>query len=313
MKKNRIAILIPYFGKWPPWIELYLYSCRKNKSIDWYFFTDCGDLSVDNDNVYFIETTFVAYCDAASEKLQINFQPKNPYKLCGLRPFYAFLHTDILEEYEFWGYGDIDIIWGNIASFYTDKVLDKYDVLSTHGDRLSGHLAIIRNTPKYSNLCFKIDNWKDKLHDQKAIPLDEQEFSWLIYPQSKFITLVYSKIIYKIFNWSNSWVLYNYLLQIFNALTFSRLRRIYFKEQHTTPILSHDGLTCKHDADTWYYKDGEMTNNKTSEKYIYMHFMILKKNAIRPDHYWNENYYLLNDNYDFSKGVKISKVGFEIL
>ena len=138
-------------------------------------------------------------------------------------------------------------------------------------------------------------------------------FSRLIYPESKYVVKVYTKFIRKIFNWRDSWVIYNYFLPIINVLTFSRLRRIYFKEQHTTPILSHDGLSCKHDADVWYYKNGNITNNKTSKEYIYVHFMILKKNGIRSDYYWNDNYYLLDKDNDFSKGVKISKKGFEKL
>lgn len=313
MKKNRIAILIPYFGKWPPWINLYLYSCHQNRNIDWYFFTDCEVTEVAYDNVFFRKMDFAGYCRQAGEKLKFEFKPLNPYKLCGLRPFYGFIHADILEGYEFWGYGDIDVVWGNISLFYTDKMLDKYDVFSTHGDRLSGHLAIIRNNKYYTQLCFKIKDWKEKLSDPRPLPLDEKEFSWLIYPESWYIQKFYSKVMYKIFNWRDAWVLYNRILPVLNSLFFTRYRSIYYREQYTTPILSHDGLTCKHDADTWYYKDAVITNNKTNQEYIYMHFMILKKNVIRPDHYWNENYYFLDQEYDFSKGVKISKIGFEKL
>ena len=311
MIKNRIAVLMPYFGKWPPWIDLYFYSCKKNSNIDWYFITDC-EIPVEKvNNLYFVNKSFQQYNEEVSERLNFKFNPSSPYKLCGLRPFYAILHADIIQGYEFWGYGDVDIIWGNISSFYTENMLDKFDVFSTHADRLSGHFTLIRNNTYYNNLCYKIKNWKDKLISSDAIALDERDFSWLIYPETRFVKLIYSKIIYKIFNWRDAWVFYNYLLPVFNIISFSRLRKIYFKEQHTTPILSHDGLTCKHDADTWYYKEGKITNNKTTNEYIYLHFMILKKNGIRTDHYWNDKYYLLEKDYDFSKGVQISKTGFE--
>jgi hypothetical protein len=307
----KIAVIIPYFGKWPPWIDLYFYSCEQNSTIDWYFITDCEIPFKRFSNLYFISKSFQQYNNEVSQKLNFTFTPTNPYKLCGLRPFYAVVHADIIKDYEFWGYGDVDVIWGNIGSFYTESKFNRYDVFSTHGDRLSGHLTIVRNNNYYNTKCYKIKNWKEKLTNSDAIALDEHDFSWLLYPESRWIKMFYSKIIYKIFNWRDAWVLYNYLLPLLNLLTFSRLRRIYFKEQHTTPILSHDGLTCKHDADTWYYKDGKITNNKTSKEYIYIHFMILKKNGIRTDYYWNDNYYLLDKDYDFSKGVKISKKGFE--
>ena len=38
---KKICILIPYFGKFPKWFDLYLYSCSHVKSIDFYYFTDC--------------------------------------------------------------------------------------------------------------------------------------------------------------------------------------------------------------------------------------------------------------------------------
>lgn len=37
----KYAIIIPYFGKWPVWFDLYLKSARENECIDFYFFTDC--------------------------------------------------------------------------------------------------------------------------------------------------------------------------------------------------------------------------------------------------------------------------------
>ena len=66
-------------------------------------------------------------------------------------------------------------------------------------------------------------------------------------------------------------------MPIINIFFLLKTKRLYFKEQHTTPILSDDGLTCKHDADTWYYKDGKITNCNNDIEYIYLHFMILKK------------------------------------
>ena len=171
----------------------------------------------------------------------------------------------------------MDVVWGDIKSFYTAKMLDKYDVFSTHADRLSGHLAILRNNKKYTELCFKISNWQEKLCDDKYIALDEIDFSRLIYPELKYIVKVYLKIIRKFFNWRNAWVIYYNLMPIINIFFLLKTKRLYFKEQHTTPILSDDGLTCKHDADTWYYKDGKITNCNNDIEYIYLHFMILKK------------------------------------
>jgi hypothetical protein len=190
-KTHKIALIMPYFGKYPEWIDLYFYSCEQNKTIDFYFFTDCEVPENHADNLIFQKISFADYCKMVSEKLQIDFSPESPYKLCDLKPFYGFLYKDLLENYDFWGFGDVDVIWGNIKKFYTEDMLKQYNIFSTHADRLSGHLAIIRNNQKYRELCFKIKNWKIKLTAQNNFALDENDFSSLIFPESKFIKKFY--------------------------------------------------------------------------------------------------------------------------
>jgi hypothetical protein len=306
---NRIAIIIPYFGKWPEWIDLYLYSCSMNPEIDWHLFTDC-EPKQQSSNIIFHPTTFDDYCKGVSESLNIHFHPQNAYKLCDLKPFYGFIHADILARYEFWGYGDIDTIWGNIRAFYTDGLLRKYDVFSTHADRLSGHLAILRNNKQLIESCFKIKDWQTKLENKSNFALDENDFSNLLYPVSKYIRKFYGKVVCCIFNWRDAWVIYYNMMPVLNWLFRIRQRRLYFIEQHTTPILSDDGRTCKHDADTWYYKNGVISNNKTKQKYMYLHFMIYKKNVFRKEYFWKENFYKIRNEYSNSE-VLINKQGIQ--
>lgn len=46
MLRYKIAIIIPYFGKFPEWIDLFLYSCSRNAKlsegieVNWLIFTD---------------------------------------------------------------------------------------------------------------------------------------------------------------------------------------------------------------------------------------------------------------------------------
>lgn len=313
MNNTRIAIIVPYFGRWPEWIDLYLFSCARNSFIDWHFFTDC-EPKQQKKNVFFTYLSFEDYCKQVSEKLKIEFKPTSAYKLCDLKVFYGYIHSDILKKYEFWGFGDVDVIWGDIKSFYTNQMLDRYDVFSTHADRLSGHLAILKNNPKYTEMCFKIKNWQQRLTAKNNYALDEIDFSRLLYPESKYIVKIYLKIIRKLFNWRDAWVIYYHLMPVINSMLFLKSRKLYFKEQHTTPILSDDGLTCRHDADTWFYKNGKLTNNKTRQEYPYLHFMIFKKNSFRNDFYWKDNYYSIPIDTDFSKvTVRISKDGFDLV
>lgn len=50
----------------------------------------------------------------ASEKLSFAVNIGYPYKLCDFKPAYGFLFPEIIKRYDFWGHGDIDVVYGNI-------------------------------------------------------------------------------------------------------------------------------------------------------------------------------------------------------
>lgn len=86
MKTASILKIIPYFGKWPEWIDFYLESCRHNPDINWLFYTDCARPATAPANVQFIEISFEDYKQLISTRLRIDFNPTHPYKLCDLKP-----------------------------------------------------------------------------------------------------------------------------------------------------------------------------------------------------------------------------------
>lgn len=313
MSHKKIAIIIPYFGKWPEWINLFFYSCEQNDDIDFILFTDC-DITLNKAiNIHFNSVSFAEYCDEVGKRLNINFNPKEPYKLCDLKPFFGFIHKELLAKYDFWGFGDVDVIWGKINNFYTDDLLNKFDVFSTHNDRLSGHLSIFRNNEKYTNLCFEIKNWKTKLTDDKNYALDEADFSRIIFPESKWIGKFYRQIMMKYLGWKFAWEAYFTLFPIIHFILIFKRKRLYFKEQHTTPILNSDGRLYKYESDIWYYKDGRIYNDRVNRDYIYLHFMIFKKNGFRKDHFWKGQFYSLPLNYNYANGVIVDKKGISII
>lgn len=40
--KPWLILLMPYFGRWPEWINLFVESCKGNPGVRWRFYTDCG-------------------------------------------------------------------------------------------------------------------------------------------------------------------------------------------------------------------------------------------------------------------------------
>lgn len=262
MKNNyelpTIAILMPYFGEWPFWIELFIESCRKNPTIDWYFISDCGKLDSFPDNIKYQELNFQEYKDLVSSRLSINFIPDNAYKICDIRPAFGLIHEDLIRDYDFWGFGDLDLVYGDLRTLYSTEYLSKYDLYSNHATRISGHLCLIRNTEKMRNVFRKIPDWKDKFSNQSHMALDEKAFSKLFVKHKNFPSSI-RKILRYVYPLS---------------------RKSDFVESYTTPngcIAWRDGSYSF--PEKWFWKDGFITNSLDEINYYpYFHFAVWKKN-----------------------------------
>ena len=304
--KYKIALILPYFGKWPEWIDLFFYSCLKNKEIDFFIYTDCDKPKIiaNAENIKYHKLSFKEYCAFVSNRLKISFYPEHTYKLCALKPFYGYLHKNELTGYAFWGFGDIDVVWGRIRHFYTDEILDGADVLSTHEDHVSGHLLLLRNNEKFCNLCFKIKNWEDRLTSEELCGLDESDFSDLLMPEMKLAQRM-RMIFRRLTKWDKEWYVYIKIIKFIKLLTGYK-KRYYFKEQFTTPVL-FDNMTGRCDTDSeWIYKNGRVINEKTSKEIIYLHYMSYKKNIFFEDSCWDNNFCHLSDSFNY---VHIGKKG----
>jgi len=247
-----IAIIIPYFGKWPEWFELYLETCKFNESINWFFLTDCEIPNATYSNVSFIEFTFAKYKALVSSKLGINFNPDSPYKLCDIRPALGYIHQDIIEGFDYYGFGDIDVVYGNIRKFYTDDILT-YNCISSHRNRISGHLCLFKNTLLNKEVFFKIENWQSLFLDKNHLGIDESKLTKIYLRHKK-----YPEWLRKIYGFHDPYQ-----------------RSCYFKEQYSTILFPHpwvDG-TMEH-PQLWYWRKGKLTNNKDGNReFMYLHFM----------------------------------------
>lgn len=52
-------------------------------------------------------------------------------------------------------------------------ILKKYDLLTTHADRIAGHFTIMRRQSKYTSECLRVKGWKEMLMSDKNYGLDE--------------------------------------------------------------------------------------------------------------------------------------------
>lgn len=172
-----IAFVIPYFveknNKLPNYFKLWLKTCSYNSSIDFLFFTN------DKSHYEFPKNVKVTYCDfvdivkLCQKQFDFKIELTKPYKLCDFRPAYGEIFHEYLTGYDFWGYCDIDLLWGDIRNFITDDILIKYDKIYTHG-----HCSLFRNTCEVNSWYRTLNNngwqnWRDVFISKDACCFDE--------------------------------------------------------------------------------------------------------------------------------------------
>jgi len=238
---SRVLVLIPYFGKWPPWMGLFLESCRRNPSIDWLLPTDCGPLDANApDNVRTIATSLEEFLHLASNRLGIEIGWNEPYKICDLRLGLGTIFRDHVADYDFFGWGDIDVIYGNLRKFLTHDVLD-HDIVSFCADHLSGHLCLLRNDARVRECYREFEGWRPKMEGSEYVHLDE--------PPTATIPLSYRV----------------HAVESFNT--------------PLSPFIRWTDGTFDFPTE-WYWRDGILTNDKDEDReFPYLHFMHWKGGA----------------------------------
>lgn len=254
----RILFVIPYFGNWPFWMPFFLESCRRNADIDWLLFSDCGIPDNLPPNVKVEQITYKEYCQVVSARLDIEFAPEHAYKLCDIKPALGYIHQDRLDGYDFWAFGDIDLIYGNLREYFTAERLARNDLFSTHERRVAGHLCLMRNTANQRELFKQIKNWRERFSDQQHHAIDEGAFSRLFLWRKNFPKPLFN------------------LVGKFNPLR----RRSEFTEAFSTPggvIKWHDG---SNDFPVhWLWRDGRLSNGRDGDRtFPYFHFVCWKRN-----------------------------------
>ena len=92
--------------------------------------------------------------DELKEKIQSKFDFKislNNYgRISQFRPALAYIFPEIVEGYDYWGFIECDLIYGDIRHFITDNVLESHDKIFK-----LGHFQIFRNNDSMNTLFMR--------------------------------------------------------------------------------------------------------------------------------------------------------------
>ena len=293
---NKIGIIICFLGEWPMWLPFFLESCAFNQSIDWLFFSDHKIPGCTNKNINYQLLTKDKFNKLATEKLELRTSVNDPYKLCDFKPAYGKIFEDYLKEYNFWGYSDIDLIYGNISDFITPDILLQYDIISTYSGFISGPLTIYRNRNDINKLFMQAVNYSDVYQNSCHFGFDEnirhkktcgtfiQEkvlmvsflYHYLKIFHFKFVKMKELKYQFQWYYKRNS-IKQGNLFDMTDVILYSVKKgkiKAYFKE-----IMLSDRHFERTRNNNWFFswRNGILVNKDSGEKIMAFHFIDQKK------------------------------------
>lgn len=169
---NKVIFIIPYYGKMPEYFTAWLISAKAQKNIDFLLVTDLikENKNIKSDNIKILPWSFEQLKKHIQSKFNFKIALDKPYKLCDYRVAYGYIFAGNIENYDFWGYCDIDTVFGNLYKFL-EKPMNKYDSIGRWG-----HLSIYRNTPEINQLFTSnsgLFNYQEVFADSRSYCFDE--------------------------------------------------------------------------------------------------------------------------------------------
>jgi len=180
---NNAALVIAQFGNGWPYLDLWLSTVARQK-MDVLFFTDYDFDAPPNVKIH--KCSMDDIFDRAEKTYGLKFQNRYPYKLCDLKSFYGKIFEDELKDYEYWGYGDSDVVYGNLPTFGN---LELYCAKHKRPDMalvrsakpvgrwfIPGHFVMMRNDDRGRRIFEHLPTAKALLEESTNNYIDE----WLV-------------------------------------------------------------------------------------------------------------------------------------
>lgn len=170
---NNICIITCFWGEWPEYFSYFLGTAGRNSLVNFILFTD-NELPVNSfKNISKVEMSMHEFQKLSSEKLGFNIEFSDPYKTCDFKPLFGFIFKEHLKEYDYWGFCDIDIIFGDLDIRMYELLEDAPDILSTYKEFIAGPFSIFKNSDYINELFKNCPDYKHILQDPTHRAFDE--------------------------------------------------------------------------------------------------------------------------------------------
>jgi hypothetical protein len=174
-----IGLLTCWYGPYPWYFPYFINSCGFNPTVDFILITDnMENIPNKPENVKVIYRSLDDIIELASKRLGFRVNIDYPYKLCDFKPAYGFIFKEVIENYDFWGQTDVDVIYGSIRDFMTPELLDNYDLISARHDYVTGSFALYKNCEKMNTLFKRSKDYEVVFSTSEHYCFDECNFAF---------------------------------------------------------------------------------------------------------------------------------------
>ncbi|TVP75356.1 MAG: hypothetical protein EA353_14080 [Puniceicoccaceae bacterium] len=172
----KALVIIPWFGPFPAWINAFLTSCAPVTKVDWLIIHDAPAPSEAPPNISFISLSWESYRKRFRDRCAVELPTRPNYKMCDSKVFLGTAFEEVLTGYDYFGWGDLDVIYGELDAFL-EPLLGKKTVISFHRKLLSNHFVLFRNTPEMRGLYREITDYPAKMTELDYAEMDDYHLS----------------------------------------------------------------------------------------------------------------------------------------
>ena len=259
----KCILIIPYFGKFKEYFNLFLLSCKYNNNFDWMIITDNTDEYDFPDNFIIKRMQFSDFRNRIRSKFDFEISLETPYKLCDYKPAYGYICEEWIREYDYWGHCDCDLLFGDLTP--VEGLLNEgYDKLFC-----GGHLTIYKNT--YSTNRIFMSELPEIGYIYKIVYQSEKIFA--------FDEVYFKHNVHSLFE-NAKMKLYEDDLAYNVAIKHTGIRRVAYNKSEKDWELEKGKNEQIYWSSGHIYKLSLQTQKIVTDEYIYIHLQGRKMNIV---------------------------------
>ena len=171
--QHSVKLITIWSGPLPGYLPIYFGTVNKNPTIDFIFVADSPEPGPLPKNIQWIEMSFPGLLGYFGENIGCNVSGAIPFKMCDFKPAFGDAFKDVLNDCDFWGHIDCDVVLGDLRFFLSQDRLENYDILFFKGHGfIHGPLTLWRNS-SYVNQLYQRSPWQEIFKSDQYVGFDE--------------------------------------------------------------------------------------------------------------------------------------------